>query len=99
MEMTEPQTVATKRQVWNAGRIVGAKRALKPKQIWQIRFYLNQNRRLRDRALFVGLLRHPARRRQEQLQQGGMRVASVRLQLRICPSDLVGWILPVASVP
>jgi len=52
MEMTEPQTVAIKRQVWNAGRTVGAKRALKPKQIWQIRFYLNQNRRLRDRALF-----------------------------------------------
>lgn len=52
MEMTEPQTVAITRQVWNAGRTVGAKRALKPKQIWQIRFYLNQNRRLRDRALF-----------------------------------------------
>jgi len=52
MEMIEPQTVATRRQVWNAGRTVGAKRALKPKQIWQIRFYLNQNRRLRDRALF-----------------------------------------------
>lgn len=52
MEMAEPQTVATKRQVWNAGRTAGAKRALKPKQIWQIRFYLNQNRRLRDRALF-----------------------------------------------
>ncbi|MGQ2940967.1 MAG: tyrosine-type recombinase/integrase [Blastomonas fulva] len=52
MEMTEHQTVATKHQVWNAGRTVGAKRALKPKQIWQIRFYLNQNRRLRDRALF-----------------------------------------------
>lgn len=30
----------------------GAKRALKPKQIWGIRFYLNQRRRLRDRALF-----------------------------------------------
>ncbi|GGB56072.1 tyrosine-type recombinase/integrase [Blastomonas aquatica] len=52
MEMTESQTVATKRQVWNAGRTVGAKRALKPKQVWQIRFYLNHNRRLRDRALF-----------------------------------------------
>lgn len=52
MEMTEHQTFATKRQVWNAGRTVGAMRALKPKQIWQIRFYLNQNRRLRDRALF-----------------------------------------------
>lgn len=52
MKITESQTVATNRQVWNAGRTVGAKRALKPKQIWQIRFYLNQHRRLRDRALF-----------------------------------------------
>jgi hypothetical protein len=25
---------------------------LKPKQIWEIRFYLNQHRRLRDRAMF-----------------------------------------------
>lgn len=41
-----------KRPVWNAGRTVGAKRALKLKQIWEIRFYLNQRRRLRDRALF-----------------------------------------------
>ncbi len=44
--------VTTKRQVWNVGRIVGAKRALKPKQIWGIRFYLNQRCRLRDLALF-----------------------------------------------
>jgi integrase len=49
MPKTEP---TTKRPVWNAGRTVGAKRALKPKQIWEIRFYLNQRRRLRDRALF-----------------------------------------------
>lgn len=34
------------------GRTVGAKRALKPKQIWEIRFYLNQRHSLRDRALF-----------------------------------------------
>ena len=26
--------------------------ALKPKQIWEIRFYPNERRRLRDRALF-----------------------------------------------
>lgn len=52
--MEEPETTATvtKRPVWNAGRSVGAKRALKPKQIWEIRFYLNERRRLRDRALF-----------------------------------------------
>jgi hypothetical protein len=52
MEKAETELTATKRQVWNAGRAVGAKRALKPKQIWEIRFYLNQRRRLRDRALF-----------------------------------------------
>ena len=52
MEKCETETAAIKRPVWNAGRTVGAKRALKPKQIWEIRFYLNQRRRLRDRALF-----------------------------------------------
>lgn len=52
MEMPETERTVTKRQVWNAGRTVGAKRALKPKQIWEIRFCLNQRRRLRDRALF-----------------------------------------------
>ncbi|MGY6552730.1 MAG: tyrosine-type recombinase/integrase [Erythrobacter sp.] len=56
MEMSETETTAPTRQVWNARRTVGAKRALKPKQIWEIRFYLNfflnERRRLRDRALF-----------------------------------------------
>jgi integrase len=52
MEMPETESNTAKRQVWNAGRAVGAKRALKPKQIWEIRFYLNRRRRLRDRALF-----------------------------------------------
>ena len=32
MEMPETEPTATKRPVWNAGRTVGAKRALKPKQ-------------------------------------------------------------------
>lgn len=52
MEMPETETTAPKRQVWNAGRAVGAKRALKPKQVWEILFHLSQRRRLRDRALF-----------------------------------------------
>ena len=52
MEILETEPTAVKRTVWNAGRTVGAKRALKPKQIWEIRFYLNQRRRVRDRALF-----------------------------------------------
>ena len=37
---------------WNEGWVVGAKRALKPQQVWAIRFWLDQHRRLRDRALF-----------------------------------------------
>jgi len=37
---------------WNAGREVGATRALKPRQIWAIRFFLDQHGRVRDRAPF-----------------------------------------------
>lgn len=37
---------------WNEGRLVGAKRALKQQQVWAIRFWLDQHRRLRDRAVF-----------------------------------------------
>lgn len=37
---------------WNEGRVLGAKRAFKPQQVWAIRFWLDQHRRLRDRALF-----------------------------------------------
>jgi integrase len=32
--------------------LVGAKRALKPQQVWAIRFWLDRERRLRDRAMF-----------------------------------------------
>ncbi|WP_010183491.1 tyrosine-type recombinase/integrase [Sphingomonas sp. PAMC 26605] len=37
---------------WNEGRVLGAQRALKPQQVWAIRYWLDQHRRLRDRALF-----------------------------------------------
>ena len=40
------------RPAWNSGRKVGAKRALKPRQIWAIRFFLDREGRVRDRALF-----------------------------------------------
>lgn len=40
------------RPAWNAGRKLGAKRPLQPKQVWAIRFWLDQEQRLRDRALF-----------------------------------------------
>jgi site-specific recombinase XerC len=39
------------RRPWNAGRLVGAKRPFKVKQIWAIRFHLDHEKRLRDRAL------------------------------------------------
>ncbi|MCB8877943.1 tyrosine-type recombinase/integrase [Acidisoma silvae] len=32
--------------------MVGAKRALKPQQVWAIRFWLDSHRRMRDRAMF-----------------------------------------------
>jgi integrase len=40
------------RRSWNAGNTVGAKRPLKPRDVWAIRFFLDEHRRLRDRALF-----------------------------------------------
>jgi hypothetical protein len=52
MGTAEFDPVAADRRVWNAGRKVGAKRALKPRQIWAIRFFRDQHRRMRDRALF-----------------------------------------------
>lgn len=40
------------RRPWNAGNKVGAKRPLKTRDVWAIRFFLDEHRRLRDRALF-----------------------------------------------
>ena len=40
------------RRPWNAGRKLGAKRALKPQQVWAVRFWLDRAGLLRDRALF-----------------------------------------------
>jgi hypothetical protein len=40
------------RRPWNADRKIGAKRALKPQQVWAIRFWLDREHRLRDRAIF-----------------------------------------------
>ncbi len=40
------------RRPWNADRIVGTKRPLKPRDVWAIRLFLDEHRRLRDRALF-----------------------------------------------
>ena len=40
------------RAAWNAGKIAGTKRPLTQKQIWAIRFHLDREGRLRDKALF-----------------------------------------------
>ena len=40
------------RPAWNVGRKIGSKRALKQKKVWAIRFWLEQEGRMRDRALF-----------------------------------------------
>jgi len=52
MGYSEYDPAARERRPWNAGRGVGAKRALKPQQVWAIRFWLEREGRLRDRALF-----------------------------------------------
>jgi integrase len=52
MSMSEFDPAASDRRAWNAGHKVGAKRALKPRQVWAIRFFLDQHRRMRDRVLF-----------------------------------------------
>lgn len=39
-------------RAWNAGKLVGAKKALKPQQVWAIRFMLDREQRVRDRVLF-----------------------------------------------
>jgi site-specific recombinase XerC len=52
MGHSEYDPASRERRAWNAGRKLGAKRALKPQQVWAIRFWLDRERRPRDRALF-----------------------------------------------
>ena len=52
MGHSEYDPAAKDRRPWNVGRTVGAKRALKPQQVWAIRFWLDRERRLRDSAMF-----------------------------------------------
>jgi integrase len=52
MGHSEYDPVAKEQRPWNAGRKLGAKRALKAQQVWAIRFWLDRERWLRDRAMF-----------------------------------------------
>ncbi len=52
MTYSHPDPVTQNRVAWNTGKTVGKKRPLTQKQIWAIRFFLDREERLRDRALF-----------------------------------------------
>ena len=52
MGQSEHDPGAKGKPAWNAGRKLGAKRALKPQQVWAIRFWLDSKKRMRDRAMF-----------------------------------------------
>jgi integrase len=52
MRHTTYGPVYNNRKAWNADKMVGAKKPLKPKDVWAIRFFLEHEGRLRDRALF-----------------------------------------------
>lgn len=52
MGHSEHDPASQGRPAWNAGKTVGAKRPLTQKQIWAVRFFLDREKRLRDRALF-----------------------------------------------
>ncbi len=40
------------REPWNKGKLVGQKPPLKPKDIWAIRIYLQNEQQIRDLAMF-----------------------------------------------
>ena len=43
---------ALRRRPWNVGKNVEVKRPFTQKQVWAIRFYLDREQRIRDRAMF-----------------------------------------------
>ncbi|WP_245364268.1 tyrosine-type recombinase/integrase [Sinorhizobium americanum] len=52
MGIAQYDPTALGRPAWNAGRKVGVKKPLKQRQTWAIRFFLDTEGRMRDRALF-----------------------------------------------
>ena len=43
MGMSNLDPGARERRPWNAGSMVGAKRPLKPRDVWAIRFFLDEH--------------------------------------------------------
>ena len=68
MGISQYDPAARGRPAWNAGRQVGAKRALKVRRIWAIRFFLDREGRMRDRALLISPSIQVARLRSGQTQ-------------------------------
>ena len=56
MGHSEYDPAAKDRRPWNAGRMVGAKRALKPQQVWAIRFWLDRERRASNQPNLLSVL-------------------------------------------
>ncbi|MCD2174935.1 MULTISPECIES: tyrosine-type recombinase/integrase [unclassified Rhizobium] len=52
MGISQYDPAALGKPAWNAGKQVGVKKPLKQRQIWAVRFYLDREGRMRDRALF-----------------------------------------------
>ncbi|MDP2780406.1 MAG: hypothetical protein Q8O80_08370 [Devosia sp.] len=52
MGIAQYDPAALGRPAWNADRMVGVKKPLKQRQIWAVRFFLDREGRMRDRALF-----------------------------------------------
>ena len=52
MGVSQYDPAALGRPAWNAGKQVGVKKPLKQRQIWLVRFFLDREGRMRDRALF-----------------------------------------------
>ncbi|MHA6692710.1 non-homologous end-joining DNA ligase LigD [Devosia sp. A449] len=50
MGASQYDPAAAGRPAWNVGKQVGAKRPLKVRQIWAIRFFLDREQRMQDRA-------------------------------------------------
>lgn len=52
MRSAIPAPVGFAKTPWNNGRLIGQKRALKPKEVWAIRVQLQLEKRRRNLALF-----------------------------------------------
>ncbi|MGO4134444.1 tyrosine-type recombinase/integrase [Rhizobium brockwellii] len=52
MGISQYDRAALGRPAWNAGKQLGVKKPLKQRQIWAVRFFLDREGRMRDRALF-----------------------------------------------